>query len=133
MAKSLSSFFVDDAAVVAMNARVPGNNFNSGVTVGASNSPGIGISTENPGLEQSLPNWTLLDQFGNARANQIGQHIGGPGISAAGTSAGQEGTLPDSTIRLFDNDDQDGSGGLPFPIAQGAELSDLATGWEEGV
>jgi len=128
---SLSSFFVDDAAVTALDTRVPNANTNSGMLGGASNSPGIGISTENPNLEQSLPNWTLLDQFGNVRNAQRGQCLGGAGISDAGTSSGTEGTLPAATIRLYDNTAQDGTGTITLP-AEGAALVDLAVGWAAG-
>lgn len=130
MAKSLCAVFVDDAAVAALQARVPNANVNSGM-FGSNCGNGIGISTENPDLSESLPSWTLLDQHGNARVNQIGQLIGGLGISNAGTSSGAAGTLPEATIRLQDQDDLDGTGELSFP-APGAELSSLATGWEAG-
>jgi hypothetical protein len=103
--------------------------------------PGIGISTQNPGLDESLPNWTLLDQHGNARDAQIGQNIGGQGYTDPDgypSSGGQEGTLPDATIRLQDEDDLptyqeklDGTrldGSLVLP-ADGASLVDLAAGW----
>ena len=96
-----------------------------------SNAPGIGISTTNPGLAEQLPNWTLLDQHGDARSSQISQHLGGPAISDAGTSSGLEGTLPDAIVRLVDTDTLDGTGELTFP-ALGADLTSLATGWEEG-
>ncbi len=125
---SLSTFFVDDEAVTALIARVPAAIGNSGMFGGASNSPGIGISTENPNLEESLPSWTLQDQFGNARNAQRGQHIGGAGISDPGTSSGTSGTLPAATIRLYDNATQDGSGTITLP-ADGASLVDLAVGW----
>jgi hypothetical protein len=128
MARSLCSFFIDDTAAAALAARVPSADWNSGGTIAGSCSPGIGISTQNPNLEEQLPNWTLLDQHGNPRNAQIGQHIGGPGISAAGTSSGQEGTLPDATIRLYDVDAMDGTGELTLP-ADGASLVDLAVGW----
>ena len=126
-----SSFFIDDTALTALAARVPDAINNSGMTYGGSNSPGIGISTENPELEESLPSWTLLDQFGNARVNQISQHIGGPGISDAGTSSGQEGTLPDATVRLALQADMTGDGALAFPKF-GAALVTLAAGWVPG-
>lgn len=38
--------------------------------------PGIGIATDNPGLADSLPSWTLLDQNGDARTPQLSQNIG---------------------------------------------------------
>lgn len=153
MAQSLISFFVDDAAVTAMTTRVPGaTTFNSGVFGGASNSPGIGISTTNPGLEESLPNWTLLDQHGNARNDQIGQLVGGTGITAAADypssggitvapSTGM-GTAPGASIRLMDAADlptyaekladPNVDGNLTLP-AFGAELVDLAVGWVESL
>ena len=128
------TLFVDDAAVTALGTRVPDASVDTGMNMGGSNAPGIGNSDENPGLAESLPNWTLLDQHGDARNAQIGQCIGGPGISAAGTSAGQEGTLPDAVVRygtnpdsvagVPDNDD-------PIVIGNGADLVSLATGWED--
>lgn len=123
--------FIDDAATALRVAEVPSANFVNGVNAGGSNSPGIGIATDNPGLAPSLPSWTLLDQHGNAREGQIGQNQGGLGYSDPGTSSGTEGTLPDSTIRVADP--------LAFstPIGNGnpgaflgnATLSDLAAGW----
>ncbi len=124
--------FVDDAAQTALEARVPAYVADTGMTFGASNAPGIGISDENPGLEESLPSWTLLDQFGNARASQRSQCIGGPGISAAGTSAGQEGTLPAAVARFATNPDNvDGQPDNDAIIVtgQGCNLSVLADGW----
>ena len=158
MPQSLISVFVDDNAVAEMIARVPlAVDFNSGMFAGASNSPGIGISTENPGLEESLlpgtdgnalsttGSWTLLDQHGDARNAQIGQLIGGSGVTLESDwpgSGGLEGTSPDATIRLIDAADLptyaqkladstlDGNVTLPAP---GASLVDLATGWAEQV
>lgn len=160
MAQSFISLFVDDASVTAMTTRVPDAVFNSGVFAGASNAPGIGISTENPGLEESLPNWTLLDQHGNARESQIGQLLGGLGLvprtgnqeftwdksqalytdSGAASSGGAEGTLPDAIIRLIDpadlptaaekEADSNVDGQVSLP-ANGATLSVLADGWVE--
>lgn len=136
MAQSLASFFVDDAAAAALTARVPNADYNSGMFMGGSNACGIGISTENPDLDESLPNWTLLDQAGNARVNQRSQLIGGPGITLVAdypSSGGQEGTLPAATIRLVNSSTEDltGKGILTGP-AGGAELSSLTAGWDEG-
>lgn len=128
MAKSLCAVFVDDAAVAALQARVPNAVVNSGM-FGSNCGNGIGIGTDTTGLAESLPNWTLLDQHGNARVGQIGQLIGGAGISDAGTSSGTSGTAPAATIRLQDQDQLDGTGTLSFP-APNAELNALATGWE---
>lgn len=141
MAQSFISFFTDDAATTALSTRVPDAIVNSGVFGGGSNAPGLGISTENPGLDESLPSWTLLDQFGNARNGQRGQHIGGPGISSPGESDGDEGTLPAASIRVYDPAslptyaeklaDPTLDGELTFP-AENAVLVDLATGWQVG-
>lgn len=156
--------FVDTAAVAAMGARVPDASVDTGMNAGASNGPGVGISTENPDLQESLQPatdgsglsatgpWTLLDQHGNARNAQIGQVLGGPGSvsrvgnqpftwdksqalysdSGAASSGGQEGTLPDSIIRMGTNPDNvDGVPDNDAPIVYVADavLVDLAVGW----
>ena len=157
MPQSLISVFVDDAAVTAMAARVPAAIFNSGMFAGASNAPGIGISTENPDLDESLfastsgpsagqlttGSWTRLDQHENPRTTQISQLIGGSGITLDTDwpgSGGDEGTAPDATIRLVDaadlptyakklaNPNLDGN--VTFP-AENASMVDLAVGWIE--
>lgn len=147
MAQSLINFFIDDASTAALEARVPNAIINSGMFAGGSNAPGIGISTQNPSLDESLPNWTLLDQFGNARINQRSQCIGGPGITNVAdypSSGGQEGTLPAAVVTLIDPDalptyaeklaDPDVDGQLPILApTPGAALNALATGWETGV
>lgn len=155
MAQSFISVFVDDAAVTALDTRVPDAIVNSGLFGGASNAPGIGISTENPNLEESLfpagdvdsgvGSWSLLDQHGNARVGQIGQLIGGTGITLDTDwpgSGGTEGTLPAATIRLIDPAqlptyaeklaDPSVDGSLTFP-APNAELNTLPLGWEAQV
>jgi hypothetical protein len=163
MAQSAISFFVDDAALSAQNTRVPDAIGNSGMLGGASNAPGIGISTENPGLEEVLDSsgngsWSLLDQHENARDSQIGQLLGGNGITprdgdqpftwdksqplytdnGAASSGGAEGTAPDATIRIMELAalptaadklaDPNLDGNLTFP-AEGADLLVLADGW----
>ena len=154
MPQSFISVFVDDAAATALTTRVPDAIVNSGLFGGASNSPGIGISTENPDLQEALfeatdgsgdlvtGSWTLLDQFGDVRA-QIGQLIGGTGITDVAdypSSGGTEGTLPEATIRLIDpanlptyaeklaDPSVDGSLGFPAP---NATLVTLEDGWQE--
>lgn len=120
--------FVDDAALAAREAEVPNANWNSGCLGGGGAGPGIGIGP-GAGLDEQLPNWTLLDQHGNARNGQIGQNIGGLGYSDPGTSSGNAGTLPESTIRTQNNVDLDGTGALAFP-APNAVLTDLDAGWQ---
>lgn len=129
--------FIDDAAVTALGVRVPAASTDTGMNRGASNAPGIGISDDNPGLEESLPNWTLLDQHGDARAAQISQCIGGDGITLVADwpgSGGNEGTAPDAVIRFAANPanvsgqpDND----APIVMGNGADLVALATGWED--
>lgn len=129
------SFFKDDTAQAAMEARVPTVVADTGMTFGASNSPGIGISDVNPGLEEQLPNWTLLDQHGSAREGQVGQLIGGDGITEASDwpgSGGTEDTLPYEGIRFGENPDNvDGQADNDEPITVGTNctLTNLATGW----
>ena len=122
--------FVDDAAVTARTAEVPNAVWNSGMLGGGQNC-GIGIGPQT-GLEESLPNWTLLDQFGDARDGQVGQCIGGPGYTDPDdypSSGGSEGKLPEATIRAQDQDNMTGDGALSFP-APNAVLTDLADGWQ---
>ena len=142
MEQSDISFFKDDTAVTAMETRVPGAVANSGMESGASNAPGIGISTENPGLDESLPSWTLNDQSGSARDPQTSQHIGGSGITETSDwpdSGGTEGTAPDAPIRLataselptYSEKLADGEvDGAVQGATPSAALADLATGWE---
>ena len=58
MAQSMISFFFDGAAGTALVGRFTGQakplpNFNSGMFAGASNAPGVGISTEQTNLAES--------------------------------------------------------------------------------
>lgn len=136
MPQALPTVFIDDVAVTALGVRVPGASTDTGMNRGGSCAPGIGISTENPGLEESLPNWTLLDQFGNVRNAQRSQCIGGPGISDPSTSSGQEGTLPAAVARFGTNPDNvDGQPNNDAPIVTGGgcDLVALATGWEDAL
>jgi hypothetical protein len=154
MAQALPTFFVNDAAVTALGTRVPTASTDTGMNFGASNAPGVGISTENPNLEESLPEWTLLDQHGNARESQISQVIGGGGSvvrvgnvvttwdesqvlyteSGAASSGGLEGTAPEAVVRYGANPDDvlgQPDNDAPIVIGQGANLSVLADGWIE--
>ena len=130
------SFFKDDTAQTAMEVRVPTVVADTGLTFGGGNAPGIGISSQNPGLEESLPSWTLLDQFGNARNAQISQCIGGDGITEVADwpgSGGTEGTAPDAIARFGVNPanvDGQPDNEAPINIGNRCVLQDLATGWE---
>lgn len=117
----LPQAFIDDIAATTRALEVPDASFNTGMNLGGSNACGIGIGTENPNLDESLPNWTLLDQRGIARTTQISQHIGGSGLGS-----GTEGTAPDAIIRLATvSANGDGSG----TYTANPSLVDLAVGW----
>lgn len=117
----LPQAFIDDIAVATRSAEVPDAAFNNGMNLGGSCACGIGIGTENPNLEESLPNWTLLDQHGNPRTTQISQHIGGSGLGD-----GSEGTLPDAITR-FATVSANGDGSAVYTA--NPSLVDLAVGW----
>ena len=135
------TFFQDDAAVTAGKARVPLANFDNGCNPVASNSNGIGINIDGGALPaETAPgmqgwNWTLLDQFENARDGQIGQLIGGSGITLDTDwpgSGGTEGTAPDATIRDATNaDNVDGApvAGAEITAVGNASLLTLGAGW----
>lgn len=118
--------FVDSAAVAARAVEVPDADFAAGCNAGATNSSGIGINIGGGEVIGTPEQYTLLDQFENARAAQISQCIGGPGYSAAGTSDGQEGTLPDAVIRAG-NPSASGDGGVTG--TGNASLLTLLAGW----
>ena len=162
------TFFKDDAAVTAGEARVPLANFDNGCNPVASCSNGIGINIDGGALPDVGTgatkydyspgwNWTLQDQFENARTGQIGQLIGGNGTvprdgnqiytwdteallytaAGAASSGGLEGTLPDSTIRDATNADNSGTspgnrepvpGATITPVGNASVVS-LAAGW----
>ena len=120
----LAQAFIDDVAVGIRSGEVPDAAFNNGMNLGGSNACGVGIGTENPNLEESLPNWTLLDQHGNPRTTQISQHIGGSGLGD-----GSSGTAPDAITRFYAvSANGDGSG----VYTANPSLVDLAVGWVEG-
>jgi len=126
MAQLDPCYFIDDAAKAAREAEVPAASFANGANLAGSCAAGIGINMAAGAVVGTPEQFTLLDQFGNARAGQISQHIGGDGYSAAGTSEGSAGTLPDSTIRTGANGAGDGT--IPVP-AGNATLASLAAGW----
>ena len=128
--------FVDDAAVAFRTAEETNDdaNWQNGMNAVASNAPGIGINQGGGAVVGTPEQFTLLDQFGNAREAQISQVLGGLGFVDRDTvpwpsSGGVEGTLPDGVIRFGPQDAQypDGSGEITF--AGNSTLSVLATGW----
>jgi len=112
------TYYINVLENIGRAGEVPAASFANGGNVAGTNSPGIGVSTGVTNLEQSLPNWTLLDQDGVARVPQDGQAIGNaasalfPGITVGDNAE----TTGDGVYA--------GAGILGFAV-----LSSLATGW----
>ena len=111
--------YVDNIELVIRGGQVAAN-WGTGMDWGASNAPGIGVATDNPNLEQSLPSWTLLDQDGDARTPQVSQVIGG---------GGPEG-MPGKGLQPVEIVVNAASGNGSVTGSQEAQLNVLATGWE---
>jgi hypothetical protein len=79
--------FRNSTAIAARTPEVPAASWTTGCNNGL-NSCGIGIATDVDDLDESLPSWTLLDQFGDARTPQISQLIGGNGLGAGSEGRG---------------------------------------------
>ena len=134
---SPATYFVDDAAKAAREAENTGADFDNGMNNGGSCAAGIGINMLEGAVVGTPEQFTLLDQFGNARAAQISQSIGGyPYTDPANypSSDGTEGTLPDSVIRYGDAPTQAAKDADPtldgtiIPVGN-ATLTTLAGGW----
>lgn len=126
---SLATGFIDDIAVAAREAEVTAADFDNGMNIAGSCACGIGINMLEGAVVGTPEQFTLLDQFGNAREAQISQHIGGSGLGA-----GSIGTLPDAVIRYGVAPTQaakDADPALDGTIAftSNSTLSVLATGW----
>jgi len=120
--------FIDATTVAARAAEVPDADFDTGMNSGASNAPGIGINIDGGAVVGEPQQFTLLDQDGDARAPQVGQLIGGDGLTETTdwpTSGGVEGkgTLPIEAA----TPDTDGQGGVS--VDGNATLVDIAIGW----
>ena len=153
---SPATYFQDDAAVSAREAEVPEASFDNGMNMGGSNSMGQGINMLEGEVVGTPEQFTLLDQFENARAAQISQSIGGlPSVprtgnqqftwdrsqalysaNGAASSGGTEGTLPDAVIRFGDAPDQAAKDAADDPSIDGtiifvgdASLLTLGAGW----
>tara|TARA_R110000822_G_scaffold11142_1_gene41210 strand:+ start:9541 stop:9909 length:369 start_codon:yes stop_codon:yes gene_type:complete len=110
--------YVNDVDLSLRSSEVPLASWTTGLTYGASNAPGIGVATANPGLAQSLPNWTLLDQDSAARTPQVSQIIGGGGYQG---SEGKGTTAIDVVVN--------GGGNGSIVSSQEASLVTLSAGW----
>ena len=133
--------FIDDAAVAARSAEVPAASFANGCNIAGSCAAGVGINMNEGAVVGEPQQFTLNDQRGDARVPQTSQHIGGyPYVAAAAypSSGGQEGTLPDASIRFgttptnAEKEADPALDGTLTPIANSV-LNDLATGWVAAV
>jgi hypothetical protein len=113
--------FTDITARATREVDVPNASWNDGCNLVASNSNGLGIATDNPNLEQSLPSWTLLDQAELTREPQLGSQIGGIGLDGGSAGVGTE------PIYVAQN-----LGGGAATTVGGATLETLEEGWKVG-
>ena len=123
------TIFRDDAATAARAAEVPNASFYNGVNNAGSCACGIGINADEGAVVGTPNQFTLLDQFGSARAGQISQSIGGyPYVPASAypSSGGQSGISPQSTIFVAANS-VNGDGTVTN--LGNATLDSLAAGW----
>ena len=138
--------FQDDAAATARALEVVGASFANGMNLGGSCACGIGINMNEGAVVGTPEQFTLEDQFEDARVPQISQSIGGfPFVDRVADavpwpgSGGTEGTLPDGSIRFGTNPTNAAKlaadpsiDGTIVPIANSV-LNDLATGWEAAI
>lgn len=115
------TYFIDDIAQTARAAEVPNADFAAGCNEAGSCAPGLGINMNEGAISGTPENFTLLDQFGNARAAQISQHIGGSGLDV-----GSVGLLPEAVAR-FGTNPADASGEIT--VIGNCTLTTLAGGW----
>jgi hypothetical protein len=131
--------FRNTTAIGIRAAEVPDASFANGMN-NATCMPGIGVATDNPDLAPSLPEWTLEDQFEVARIPQVGQLIGGTGVTPEvdyPSSGGVEGNGSDQAQFLIGggnptNAEVEGDPDLAgtITVLGTANLQSLATGWE---
>ena len=136
---SPATVFVDNAARDARELEVVGASFVNGMNNGASNAPGIGINMLEGAIIGTPEQFTLLDQFGNARAAQISQSIGGYPFVDRDTvpypgSGGTEGTAPDAVVQYGTSPTQAAKDADPaldgtITVTANATLNSLALGW----
>ena len=131
------TFFRDDSVIALREVEVPNASFANGMNNGGSNAPGVGINMGEGAVVGTFPQFTLLDQHGDARAAQISQAIGGePYVLAANypSSGGLEGTAPDDVIQFGTLPTQAAKDADPtldgtVIVTGGSALPTLAGGW----
>ncbi len=121
MAATVPTNFISASTVAIRDPEmgVPGQ-FDDGVNLGGSCSPGIGINVGIPNIVGTPEQFTLLDQDENARTPQFGQYIGGDALgdgAAGGGVVGINVSVPDV------------SGDGSAVVSGQATLASLAAGW----
>jgi hypothetical protein len=135
------TIFIDNTARDARELETVGASFVNGANNAGSCAPGIGINMNEGAVDGRPSQFTLLDQFGNARDSQISQHIGGaPYVDRSSVpwpgSGGVPGTEPDGTVEYGVNPTNaakaaaDPSIDGTIAVTNTASLVVLATGWE---
>lgn len=132
--------FQDDAAATARALEVVGASFANGMNLGGSCAPGVGINMNEGAVVGSPEQFTLEDQFEDARVPQVSQSIGGfPFVDRSSVawpgSGGTEGQLPKGSIRFGTNPTNAAKAaadpsidGTIIPIANSV-LNTLGEGW----
>lgn len=121
---SQAATFIDVDARAVRVSEVPAASFVNGMNNGSCQA-GIGIAGGPTLLAGTPEQFTLLDQFGDARAPQLGQSVGGVALGAGET------IVPSQAMDLIDND---ASGdGVVVVDGTGATLTTLAAGWVPGI
>lgn len=106
MAINIPSYFLNSAEVAARQPEVPDADFAGGMNLGASNACGIGINTGD--VNPKLTDWSVIDQFGDARTPQASNSIGG---------------IADP-IRAWQDDGADINDTMAFSVADVAAVAD---------
>ena len=121
--------FIDGSARAARTSEVPDASFTNGMNAGGLNAPGVGVATDVAGLTGDASGWTLLDQYGDPRAPQNSQSIGGRAYSDFANdyplSGGQEGKGDEPVFVVTPSNNGSGNS----TVDGNATLPDLATGW----
>jgi len=123
--------FQNSTAVLARAAEVPNATFFDGCNQAASNACGLGINIGGGAVIGEPNQFTLLDQYGDARTPQVSQVIGGVGDTASAeypSSGGTEGNGSGDAEFIFAATPS-ASGDGDVLIVGTANLADLAIGW----
>jgi hypothetical protein len=120
---NIATTFRNTTTIDARKAEVPEADFDGGTNNATCSA--IGIATDNAGLDESLPEWTLEDQFEVARTPQVSQYIGGNGL---GDGVEGNGSAIAQYVIGVTNPDYPNITGTITPNGT-ANLVTLAAGW----